>query len=210
MNSSKTTMRRHPLLQQLSSPYLSILLLVLLGLLMLNNWSLRDQLHELHEQLRELQTYNEGRVADTGRTLEMVGKCKREMEKLTEKLKQNCDPTDTHVNKNVIPLPSSNLKPNDVIITNVNLKSLLNGPIVCTQTCAEHPLLIEHIRSLMDKPSGTSPVLKDAEAIKNQRGQTGQVDLILKYFNNKKKGFFIEAGAWDGEDLSNTIYMEVY
>ena len=26
----------------------------------------------------------------------------------------------------------------------------------------------------------------------------------------QKSGFFIEAGAWDGEDLSNTIYMEVF
>ena len=25
----------------------------------------------------------------------------------------------------------------------------------------------------------------------------------------QKNGFFIEAGAWDGEDLSNTIFMEV-
>ena len=148
-------------------------------------------------------------MADTGRTLEMVGKYKGELENLREKLKHKCAPADTHDSNKVIARPPSDLQPNDVIVTNVNLKSLLNGPIPCAQPCAEHTLLIDHIRSVMDKPSGTSPVLKDAEGIKNQRGQTGQVDLILKYFNNKKKGFFIEAGAWDGEDLSNTIYMEV-
>ena len=190
MNLSKSAMRRRALLQHLSSPYLSILLLVLLGLLILSHWSVRDQLHEL-------QSYNEGRVADTGRTLEMVGKYKGELENLREKLRHKCAPADTHDSNKVIARPPSDLQPNDVIVTNVNLKSLLNGPIPCAQPCAEHTLLIDHIRSVMDKPSGTSPVLKDAEGIK------------WKYFNNKKKGFFIEAGAWDGEDLSNTIYMEV-
>lgn len=202
MSLSTWTMRRRALLNHLSNPFLSILLLVLLGLLILIHWSVRDQLHGLRK-------YNEGRVADTGRTLEMVGKYKVEIENLREKLNQKCDPDDSYVHNKVIPLPSYDLKSkSDVIITNVNLKSLLNGPIPCAQPCAEHPLLIEHIKSTMDKPSGTSPVLKDPDGIRDQRGQTGQVDLILKYFNNKKSGFFIEAGAWDGEDLSNTIYME--
>jgi len=201
MNSS-STMRRRALLNHLSSPYLSILLFVLLFVLILTHWSVRDQLHELR-------SYNEGRVADTGRTLEMVGKYKVELENLREKLRQKCDPADTFVQNKVMPLPSSALSSKtDVMISNVNLKSLLNGPIPCAQPCAEHKLLIDHLKAVMDKPSGTSPVLKDPEGIKNQRGQTGQVDLILKYFNNKKNGFFIEAGAWDGEDLSNTIFME--
>lgn len=201
MNSSKAVMRRRALLHQFSSPYLCIVLLVLLGLLILIHWSVRDQLHEL-------QSYNEGRVADTGRTLEMVGKYKSEIDSLKEKLRQKCDHGDNHISNKVIPLPPSDLNSNDVVITNVNLDSLLNGPIPCAEPCAQHPVLVDHILSVMDKPSGTRPVLKDEEGIKNQRGQTGQVDLILKYFNNKKKGFFIEAGAWDGEDLSNTIYME--
>ena len=31
----------------------------------------------------------------------------------------------------------------------------------------------------------------------------------MKYFPGKRNGFFIEAGAWDGEYLSNTLYLEV-
>ena len=30
----------------------------------------------------------------------------------------------------------------------------------------------------------------------------------MKLFRNQKKGFFIEAGAYDGEMFSNTLYLE--
>jgi len=39
-------------------------------------------------------------------------------------------------------------------------------------------------------------------------GQIGQVDIVVEYFKNKTNGFFIEAGAWDGEHLSNTLFLE--
>jgi len=39
-------------------------------------------------------------------------------------------------------------------------------------------------------------------------GQIGQVDIVLQYFKNKTNGFFIEAGAHDGELLSNTLQLE--
>merc|ERR1719225_1384792 len=39
-------------------------------------------------------------------------------------------------------------------------------------------------------------------------GQAGQVLVILQIMKNKRNGFFIEAGAWNGEDLSNTIFLE--
>ena len=40
-------------------------------------------------------------------------------------------------------------------------------------------------------------------------GQANQVEVILEILNQKKGGFFIEAGAHDGEYLSNTLYLEV-
>ena len=39
--------------------------------------------------------------------------------------------------------------------------------------------------------------------------QNSQAELVLKYFDGKRDGVFIEAGAWDGEYLSNTLFLEV-
>merc|ERR1739844_272344 len=36
-------------------------------------------------------------------------------------------------------------------------------------------------------------------------GQFGQADTIEKLFRGKKNGFFVEAGAFDGENFSNTL-----
>jgi len=60
----------------------------------------------------------------------------------------------------------------------------------------------------MRGPSGKEPVLVKPEDLNSAMGQTGQVQAILKHFENKSNGFFIEAGAWDGEQLSNTLYLE--
>ena len=48
-----------------------------------------------------------------------------------------------------------------------------------------------------------------ATDVKKNKGQANQVDVLLDIFENKKNGFFIEAGAHDGEYLSNTLYLEV-
>jgi len=92
------------------------------------------------------------------------------------------------------------------LLPSVDMRELLEGK--CVKDCDDNQDLIEHIKTVLVSPSGTGPVLINPEAVKTQRGQTGQVDVILKHFNDKRNGFFIEAGAWDGEQLSNTIYME--
>ena len=43
---------------------------------------------------------------------------------------------------------------------------------------------------------------------KNSYSQIGQDLKVLKYFNNKKNGYFIEVGAVDGIELSNTYLLE--
>jgi len=88
----------------------------------------------------------------------------------------------------------------------LDARELLEGQ--CVKDCDENPILIDYIKTVLVSPSGSSPVLTNPEEVKTQRGQTGQVDVILKHFKNKRSGFFIEAGAWDGEQLSNTIFME--
>ena len=40
------------------------------------------------------------------------------------------------------------------------------------------------------------------------QGQFGQPIEVAKLFKNKKNGFFIEAGAYDGEKFSNTLLFE--
>jgi hypothetical protein len=35
-----------------------------------------------------------------------------------------------------------------------------------------------------------------------------QAKHLVKLFKQKRKGFFIEAGAFDGESFSNTLYLE--
>ena len=40
-------------------------------------------------------------------------------------------------------------------------------------------------------------------------GQYGQLGKVVDLFKGKKKGFFIEAGACDGESISNSLFFEV-
>ena len=48
-----------------------------------------------------------------------------------------------------------------------------------------------------------------ATDVNKNKGQANQVEILLDIFENKQNGFFIEAGAHDGEYLSNTLYLEV-
>ena len=40
-------------------------------------------------------------------------------------------------------------------------------------------------------------------------GQFDQVKMVAELFNDQKDGFFIEAGAYDGEVFSNSLYFEL-
>ncbi|CAG0920921.1 unnamed protein product, partial [Notodromas monacha] len=44
----------------------------------------------------------------------------------------------------------------------------------------------------------------------DDRSQIGQSRILQQYFNGKVGGTFFEAGAYDGEDMSNTLYQEVF
>ena len=55
----------------------------------------------------------------------------------------------------------------------------------CAQDCMESPLLIQHIQSVLAKPSGTKPVLKNPEELENQKGQSGQVEAVMQHFKHK-------------------------
>ena len=40
------------------------------------------------------------------------------------------------------------------------------------------------------------------------KGQYGQAQIVDDFFHQKNSGFFVEAGAWDGVYLSNTLFLE--
>ena len=69
----------------------------------------------------------------------------------------------------------------------------------------KYPLYVEHI--------DTSPVDCDIHIHPNLPidifSQIGQAEEVIQYFDGKTNGVFVEAGAWDGEYLSNTLLLEV-
>jgi FkbM family methyltransferase len=67
--------------------------------------------------------------------------------------------------------------------------------------------LVDFVRSLIVQPSK-----KKLNLIDNNRthfSQIGQDKYIDEMLNNRENGFFIEAGAYDGEVLSNTLFFEM-
>jgi FkbM family methyltransferase len=67
--------------------------------------------------------------------------------------------------------------------------------------------LVEYVKSIIVPPSTKPLNLKDNNKIYfSQIGQDKYIDDLLK---QKTNGFFIEAGAYEGEALSNTLYFEM-
>ena len=80
----------------------------------------------------------------------------------------------------------------------------------------EDPVLIKALkeRVLIPPPPKEYVLNLQNEQLWNDlKGQFGQVDVIRQHGKDfgidiKKRGFFIEAGASDGENISNTLYLE--
>ncbi|XP_023933267.1 protein Star-like [Lingula anatina] len=69
------------------------------------------------------------------------------------------------------------------------------------------PRLLEFVRrKLLYTPSRRPRNLKRPKAIDySQNGQSSLVDQVL---HHRRNGFFVEAGAWDGEQGSNSLFFE--
>ncbi|KAL7634442.1 UNVERIFIED_CONTAM: hypothetical protein RMT77_014819 [Armadillidium vulgare] len=92
------------------------------------------------------------------------------------------------------------LRPNKKL-QDENLKSFTYG----TQ---HNRYLIEHIRDVIEPPSGLPYNLSNPTA--DDHSQYKQGEYLYNYFKDKHQigGTFIEAGAFDGEGLSNTLILE--
>ena len=71
----------------------------------------------------------------------------------------------------------------------------------------DNPGFIKYIQSRLISPAPQNSPLRLHKSI--HTGQIGQAEEVIKYFNGKRHGIFVEAGAFNGEYLSNTLYLEV-
>ena len=72
----------------------------------------------------------------------------------------------------------------------------------------EDPELVEFVSSLIIRPK-TNRKLNLANKKVTDQSQIGQSKYMDTVLGSKRDGFFIEAGAWNGEDLSNTLFFEL-
>ena len=68
----------------------------------------------------------------------------------------------------------------------------------------EVPLVMAMLSSTENQTNLLPPVSKATSGL----GEVNQSAVVDKFFKRKLNGFFIEAGAWDGEYLSNTLFFE--
>jgi FkbM family methyltransferase len=68
--------------------------------------------------------------------------------------------------------------------------------------------LVEFVRSLIIRPKANRKLNLANKKVTDQ-SQIGQSKYMDTALGSKRDGFFIEAGAWDGEGLSNTLFFEL-
>ncbi|KHJ42316.1 hypothetical protein D918_07655 [Trichuris suis] len=74
---------------------------------------------------------------------------------------------------------------------------------------SDDPRLLEHVRKhYLIPPASRSEPYNLVDSGRIFFAQKKQDQVVAKLFNGKKNGFFIEAGAYDGETYSNTLYFE--
>jgi len=69
-----------------------------------------------------------------------------------------------------------------------------------------HMLYVQQRTIDQPAPARTQRLTKKFNGSYSQYGQSEFVDKLLK---DRKNGFFVECGAFDGEDLSNSIFFEL-
>lgn len=95
---------------------------------------------------------------------------------------------------------------NEQTLINKNVL-LLTLKFMIEERDEDDPEVIELIRSLIVKPSGKPVNLNDKNKV--DHSQLGQSIIIDSELKSQKNGFFVEAGALDGEHMSNSLYFEL-
>ena len=72
----------------------------------------------------------------------------------------------------------------------------------------DDPSLISQIKDLIHPPSQLDYNFT-REPI-DMKGQFGQAEVVNQFLKGKTNGFFIEAGAFNGQDISNTLLLEMH
>jgi len=67
--------------------------------------------------------------------------------------------------------------------------------------------LLDYIRSRISQPLLTKP--RNLANPKSDKSQYGQSRLVDKLLSKRRNGFFIECGAYNGEDISNSLFFEL-
>ena len=76
------------------------------------------------------------------------------------------------------------------------------------ETQEDDPELIQFVKASLIKPPNDKKLNLNNKN-KNDFSQIGQSKYIDSLLNSKRNGFFIEAGGFNGEDLSNSLYFEL-
>ena len=70
--------------------------------------------------------------------------------------------------------------------------------------------LVDFVRKLVVQPSSSSSLSKDTKKKSNNDfSQNGQSEFIDEALGSMRDGFFVEAGAYDGQFLSNSLFFEL-
>jgi hypothetical protein len=72
----------------------------------------------------------------------------------------------------------------------------------------DDPALIEAVRKMLIRPADPGVPYNFSVPEPELMGQFGQVEDLIEILGKQKEGFFIEAGAYDGEEFSNSLYFE--
>ncbi|KAA0195003.1 hypothetical protein HAZT_HAZT007858, partial [Hyalella azteca] len=72
------------------------------------------------------------------------------------------------------------------------------------KTRSDDPILIDIIRKRFLTPASTEPYALSEHTVQSE----GQTKIVDEFFKQKTHGVFVECGAYDGEFLSNTLFLE--